>query len=369
MTWVFTPANALTVKRWAEKGSRDGERKLLWAPMMYGDNPNAMRNPGYNKLVRGAIEVITDFQGKTGDRVTIPNVRVVEGRGVHNDAILRGSGAPQALDSMDVYFENVAHQVLSGGKLSERRIALDFRRTVRRSLTDWYHRKVEESIILALWGLTSWYRGTNTTPQNYGPLRNFNNSGETHSMLNAIQAFDSDHIMYAGDATSDATLDSSDVMSAQLITKMETKAMEDLDIPLEPLMTEDGEECFGLVLSNKQLEDLSYDEDFVRRNTQVVPRDGNPLTKRAIGKYSNTYIIPYAKCLQPIVNVTRAIFFGANCLKFAKVDEMEFFEDFADDAKRRVALSVGGAWGVAPAYFNSSRRNCIAVDTWTRAAA
>lgn len=358
MTWVFQPADSLTVKRWSEKASRDAEKALLFAPLMYGTDGTAMRNPEYNKLAKGVIEVITEFQGKTGDRVTIPNVRPVTGRGTHNDKILRGSGATQALDSMDVYFENVAHQLISGGKLSERRIALDFRKTSRASLTDWYRRKVEESIILALWGLTIWYGS---------PFKNFNNSGETESMLNTIQTFDSTHTVYGGDATSDATLDQSDVMTAQLISKIETTATEDLDIPLEPVLTEGGEECFVMVASARQCEQLRYDQDWKDAQQGLKSADpGNPLLRRAIGKYSKTYVIEYAKCLQPIVNVTRALFLGANALKFAKVDDLEFFEDYADDAKRRVALSVGGAWGAVATNFNSTRRGAIAVDTWTR---
>lgn len=358
MTWVFQPADALTVKRWSERGTRDAEKSLLFASLMYGQDGTAMRNPDYNKI-KNAIEVVNDFQGKSGDRVTIPNAQIVTGRGTHNDKLLRGSGAAQGLDSMDLFYENIAHQIISGGKLSERRIALDFRKTSRQSLTDWYRRKVEESIILALWGLTSWY-GT--------PLKNFNNSGETQSMLNTIQPFDGNHTVYAGngDATSDATLTSPDRMSAQLITKIETTATEDLDIPIEPIITMDGEECFVMIVSGRQMEDLLYDDDFRTANTRVIRDADNPLTRRAKHRYSRTYIIEYPKCLQPLQNVTRAIFLGANALRFAKVEELEFFEDFADDARRRVAMSVGGSWGVAPRYLNGSRRNAIAVDTWTR---
>lgn len=361
MTWVFQPADSLTVKRWSEKGTRDAEKALLWAPLMYGTDGTAMRNPEYNKLSRGVINVVTEFQGKTGDRVTIPNVRQVSGRGTHNDKLLRGSGATQPTDSMDVYFENIAHQLISGGPLSERRVALDFRKTARQSLTDWYRRKVEESIILALWGLTGWYGS---------PFSNFNNAlsgAETQSMLNTIQAFDSSHIVYAGDAISDATLDQSCTMSAQLISKIETSAQEDLSIPLEPILSEGGEECFVMVVSGRQAEQLRYDRDWKDAQQGLKAADpSNPLLRRAIGKYSKTYVLEYAKCLQPIANVTRALFLGANALQFAKVDELAFFEDFADDAKRRVAMSVGGAWGPAPTYFNGTRRGAIAVDTYTR---
>lgn len=361
MTWVFQAANALTVKRWSEKASRDTEKSLAFAPLMYGNDTTAMRNPDYNKM-RGAIEVYTDFQGKTGDRVTVPNVRPVTGRGVHGDQLLRGTGASQNLDSMDLYFENFAHQVISGGKLSERRIALDFLKTARRSLSDWYMRKVEEAIVLALWGLTSWY-GT--------PLKNFGGGGtsqaETKTFLNPIQAFDSSHIVYGGDATSDATLDASDRMCAQLISKTETTAQEDLDIPLEPMLTEDGEDCFVLMLSGRQCEDLRYDQDWKDSQAGLKYKDpGNALLRRAIGKYGKTYVVEYPKCLQPRVNVTRGIFLGRDALKLAKVEELEFYQDPADDAKRRTALSVGGSMGVAPSYFNGTRRGAIAVDTWTR---
>lgn len=360
MTWQFGANDSTTVKLWSERVARDAEKQQFFAPMMYSlDNPKALRSPDAAKSV-GIIRVNTEFAGKAGDRVTITNIARLKDRGIHGDGLLQGTGGTLSPYSMDLYFEPIAEQVRTAGPLSERRTVMNFRKEARKALGSWGMRKTEEGIVLALWGLTTW--------ANTKVLDNWNSGdvGETQTFLNAIQPFDSSHILYAGDATSDATIDSSDVMTAQLITKAETTAIEDLDIPIERLNI-NGEDSFVMLCSNKALEQLKYDQDFKDAFQQGAPRSNdNPVIKRAVGRYSMTWIVPYPKTLYPLANVSRAILCGADALQMAKVEDWSWFEDFEDTRKRRKVVSVGAELGIAPTYFNGTRRNAIAIDHYVR---
>lgn len=361
MTWQFGVNDTQTVKLWSEKVIRDADKTQWWAPVMYPVDGDAktLRHPDAGKGGE-IIAVHTDFQNKSGDRVTIHNVAQSTGRGVHGDGYLKNTGATISTYTMNLFYENVAYQIVSSGELSERRTVMNFREHARKNLASWARRKTEGAIVLSLWGLTA--------PNNSSVLTNLNwNTTESEVFLNTIQAFDSDHILYAGDATSDATIDSADVLTAQLITKAETKALEDLSIPLE-MVNIDGEDCFILFTSGRGAEQLRYDPDWRDAQGYGNTRSSdNPLLKRAIGKYSKTYVVEYPNCLNPAANVCRSILAGKNALQMAKVEDWSWFEDYTiDTRKRRKAISIGGFFGMAPTYFNSTRRNALAIDHYVR---
>jgi N4-gp56 family major capsid protein len=356
----FGTNDAETVKKWSELVVRDAEHKLIWAPMMYStDAPKSIRHPDAGKGGK-IIKVHTDFAGqdKKGDTLTIHNVARVTGRGVQGDGLLRDTGANLDTYTMTAKFENYAQQVRSKGELAEKRSVLDFRQQARTELSSWVRRKLEGAIVLSLWGITA--------PNNSGVLTRLNwNTTESEVFLNTIQAFDSDHIVYAGDATSNATIDSADVMTAQLLTKLETKAFEDLDIPLDPI-DNNGEECLYLFLSGRGCEQLQYDPDW--RDAQAVNARGesNPKIKGVIGKYGRIYVINYANCLNPAANVGQGVLVGSDALQMLKVEDPTWFEDFEDTRKRRKVISIGGMTGMAATYFQSARRNAIAVRHYVR---
>ena len=207
-------------------------------------------------------------------------------------------------------------------------------------------------------GLTSW---NNTTKLKYWPQ-----TGAIASVYgNTIQAFDSDHIAYAGTATSNGTITSGDVMTAQFLTKLETTAFEDLSIPLDG-MDVDGQQELILFLSRRGCEQLLYDEDWINANRAGVQSMDNPIVKRSIGKFGNIRVVPYNFCLNPAANVSQGILCGKDAIQMAKVEDFSWFEDFEDTRKRRKVVSIGGMFGAAATYFNSTRRNAIAVRHYVR---
>lgn len=355
-TWEFATGDASTVKLWSEKVIRDAEKHLFFAPLAYTLKSSKSQRATESSKYKGIIQVHSDLQSQKGDRVTLENVARITGRGVHGDGLLAGTGADLNVYTMNLFIENVAMQVRTAGELSERRVVMDFRETAMPELGSWAGRKLEEAIALALWGLTSW---------NNSPYDNWSNNGETSVFGNTIQTFDSAHQLYAGDATSNGTIDSGDVLTAQMLTKAETTAFEDLAIPLEPLNI-DGEDCLILFVSNRGKEQLLYDQEFREAQSANTRGSSNPMLSGTIGKFGRIWVIPYPKAPNPAANVGSAILCGANALQLAKVKDWEWWEGYEDSMKRRKVIAVGGTFGLASTYLNSTRRNAVAINHYQR---
>lgn len=355
MTYAFTASQAETVKLWSAKDTRDAEKAMFFFPLMYGDAGTAKYLPEASKF-KGIIRTVTEFESKSGDRVTIPHSPRVTGVGVEGNTQLRGAGGTQSILSQDVFFNHFAHQLVSDGPLSDSRGVLKFIDVARPGLRDWYRRKVEEAMAIAMFGLTSW--------NNTGVFDNWT-SPTTQTWLNDVETFGSTELSWAGDATSTATVDSADTLTAQLLSKLSTIVREDRAIPLEPVMYE-GQECYVLLTQGRGIEQLMYDENFRSAHTKVIKDANNPLTMRASMKYDRFLIMEYPKCPNVAANVGRSLILGADSLLYAKVKDLAYFQDPADDAQRRTALSVTAAAGVKANKLNSIRRNAHAVDHWVR---
>lgn len=361
MTWEFGINDPETVQKWTEATIRDADKMLTFAPFMTSMTEGAIRNPEASKT-GGVFRVHTDFSGrdKKGRVVTIHNVADIDPAeiGIYGDAIGRDQGANLDTYTMQLKYDSVMLPVRSSGELSEKSTVLDFRKEARAKLAKWAAHKTDGGLWLALNGLTSY---TNGTKLKYWPQ-----NGAISSVYgNDIQAFDADHIAYAGDATSVATVDQGDVLTAQFLTKLETTALEDLSIPLDPFMV-DGMPELILFVGNRGKEQLLYDEDWIKANQAGVQSSDNPIVKRSIGKFGNIRVVPVPFALNLAANVAQAVLCGKDAVQLAKVEDFSWFEDFEDIRKRRKVISIGGMFGMAATYLNGTRRNAMAVRHYSR---
>lgn len=359
-TFNFLAGDAQTVKLYKEKVVRDAEKQMFFSPLVYKKRTGKDEmEPDDPERAQGLIQYHTEFAEKAGDRLTINNVARITGRGTHGDALLANTGANLNYNSMNLYIEPVAHQVKSSGPLSERRVAMDFIEDSTIELTSWLARKLEEAIMLTLAGLVTW---------NNSPYDNWNNTGETAVFLNAIQAFDSTHQLYAGDATTNATIDAADKLSAQVLMKAETTAFEDLAIPLDPFRIA-GEDCLLGFVGNRGKEQLLTDEETREALLQTERSKDTPLLRNSIGRLGRIWIIPYPKMPNPAANVGTLILCGKNAVQMARFDdddEETWWYGFEDNMKRRKVVALGGTYGMASTYLNSTRRNALAINFYQR---
>jgi len=367
MAWVFGDNDPLRVRQWSVLVVRDAEKMQVFAPLMYSiDEASRFKAADASQAV-GVIQVHENFQSQAGDRVTIANTARVSGRGVEGDALLRDTGEDLDTYSMDVYIQPIAQQLRTSGLLSEQRTLLNYRKEFRMKLAQWAARKIEESVILTLSGLTTYYGNTLDTYGQGSSGANTESSvfGNSISALTDTGNAATSHLLFAGDATSDATIGSDDVLTAQLLTKLQTVALESLNIPLEPLRIE-GDDAFILMCSHQGVEQLLYDPDFVQAQRANTYNKQNPLLTGVIGKFGMFYVKPYPKMLKPAANVSRALVLGQNAMHFCKKDDWTWWEGFEDNAERRKVMAISAFLGMAPTTFNSERRNVLAVDHYVR---
>lgn len=371
MSWQFDSSNAATIKRWSTRDTRDAEKSIFWYPMFFADKAKGLKAQAAGMVSaekwKGMIRFFTEFQEMDGgDMIRVPHVPKIVGRGTHGDGQLAGNGAPSTILTQDMYLDFFAHQVYSSGPLSDQRVGLKFIDVNREELAKWYTRKWEEAVVLALWGLTTWYGS---------PLENWNSGsiGETNVFNSTIETYDSEAISYAGDATSDAEIDAGDVLTAQFLSKLRTTIREDRTFPVESMTDDKGQPCFAFVTSGRGIEQLKADEEFRQNHTRVIANADNPLTKRAGYYYDGFYIMEYEKTLRVSQNVGRSLILGADALMMAKHKGIEYFTDPADHAKRKVALSVTGSGALKAHKVAASgtdatmrRRNAHAVDHYVR---
>lgn len=70
--------------------------------------------------------------------------------------------------------------------------------------------------------------------------------------------------------------------------------------------------------------------------------------------------------LKPATNVSRALVLGQDALHLAKKDDWSWWEGYEDNAERRKVVCINAFLGMAPTFFNGTRRNALAVDHYVR---
>lgn len=364
MSWRFAAGDSLIPKINQEKVTRNAEHGLIWAPLMYPAGPaakGAIRNPGYGKGAQ-IIRVAEEFRTKKGDTLVLNNIARITGQPVLADARAKDQKTQLVPYSMTMGYEAFRiPPITSEGKLNDKKVTMEFREQAMQEAPSWARRTTEGILNAHLYGITA--------PSNSAVLTRLNLPSDLTTIAgNAVQTFDSDHLVYAGSAnTTDAEVaaDTSAVLTASLLDTLETKVTEDLSIPLEPVDLGDGEEGFLFVLPGRGVEQLKADPDYREAIRQY---DGplNAMLKRKLVRYGKFVFLEYANCFDPLANVGRALILGKDALQFAKVMDWEWWEGVEDTHDWVNLISIGAMMGAKATVFNSARRNSLAVDFYKR---
>lgn len=336
-----------------EKVQRDAERQMAWGPHMYSDSSEpASKHPDSAKM-QAIIRVNTQFEkGAKGNSVLINNVANLFGSGVEGDGLAIGHRNNIDNYTQELFYKNYVEVVETSGELAEMRSCLKFRSVAHPLLASWVQRKTEGAIVGHLWGLTAPHNSAVMTYLNY-------ETSQTSILNNTIKTFDSTEQFWAGNATSDGTIDSGDTVTMQSISELERFCTEK-SVPPE-LLDIDGEPTWLLFMGGKGCNQLRYDADWQKAN-QFFTKGTNPMLKTAIGRVGKIVVCNYANALNVSANVGRAILCGKDALQMVPVKKPTLFEEKGDLRGRRSIISIGGMLGVSATEFNGTRRNSIAFD-------
>lgn len=150
----FGVNHPLAVKAWAKKLMVES-LKQMWFSKFIGSGS------------RSVIQTFDNLKKDAGDRIRIGLRMQLSGAGVQGDSTAEGNEEALSLYYDDIYINQLRHQVISGGKMSEQRVPFSVREESMQALADWWARRDEEAIANQLAGNTGQsntaYTGNNAT--------------------------------------------------------------------------------------------------------------------------------------------------------------------------------------------------------------
>jgi len=352
MATEFGLNHDLAVKRWSTSLAVEAEVNQYFRKFM-GTGDDAM------------IKVKKDLSKAAGDKITVGLRMKLAGDGVEGDNIIEGTSAEEALSFFadSLYIDQRRKGTKSKGKMSEQRVPYNLRAEGRNALSVWFGEDYDQQIMMALAGA----RGIDTTfhvPTSFTGRAN-----------NTLTSPDASHIIYGGDATGSADLDSSDIMKIALVERLVAKC-ETLDPMIMPFMI-NGEKKYVLLMHTYQAYAIrtatsSNDWIDIRKNT-----DGQKsmLYQNALGEFAGVILHKHRNVVRfntygagGDVEAARALFLGAQAGMIAwgrgGTNGRYSWNEDKDDRGNALAITAGSIYGVKRSIFNSKTYGSIAVDTY-----
>ncbi len=332
---------------------------------------------GYGETASTPVQMLSQLESDAGEQITFDLSMQMAMQPVEGDDTLEGSEDDLKFFSDNVYIDQMRGGVNTGGKMTRKRTVHNLRKVARRRQSEWWARLFDELFFMYLSGPTP---GATTGFQNPGFI--FPNT-YTGFANNALQAPDSDHIMY-GDGTSKATLTTAGKMTRNLVERAATKAAtmgggtEQLP-QLQPIMV-DGEEHFCLVMHNYAAYDLRVESGaggWLEIQKALWQGDGmskNPIAKGGLGMLANVVLHQHKNVLRFTdygsggnIAACRNLFMGEQagvCAFGSPGTNLRFdWHEETRDNGNQVVISSGSIFGIKKTRFNSKDYGMLALDT------
>lgn len=171
---------------------------------------------------------ITDLAKGNGDTVSVDCFNILEGRPTMGDKKLNGRMMSLSSSSMDITLNQSRSGVDSGGKMSQQRTMYDLRTIAKAGLVGWWTRYCDQLKLIHMAGA----RGSQNGMEWAIPLAS--DPEFTEILVNPVKAPTYNRHFYAGDATSLATLDTTDYLKLSDLDRLRT-LIEESDNPLQPV--------------------------------------------------------------------------------------------------------------------------------------
>ena len=352
-----------SVKLWSTSLFVDKARDSYWSQRFVGKGENAQT----------PVQLLTNLEKDSGDTISYDLSIQLKNRPVFGDAIQEGTEESLQFYSDKIIVDQVRQGVNAGGRMTRKRTLHDLRSVAKARASEWWGRWEDEQLFMYSAGS----RGTNVSY--IDPLSYTGFAG------NAFVAPDANHVIYAGAATSDATITSTMVMDLTTLeragTLAETQGGGTTGVPeIRPIRI-DGEDKYVVVMS-------TFQEYSLRTNTSVgqwldiqkaaATGDGskkNPIYKGGLGEYKDL-ILHSHKAVTVFNNWgagsnlpgARASLLGRQALVLAYGSpgsgmRFDWHEETRDNGNQ-IVISTSAIMGVKQSIFNSQFFGSIAVDTY-----
>ena len=346
----FATGDNLAVKLWSKKVSVEA-LKATWVYKFMGKDDNSV------------IQIYDDTQKSAGDRIRIPLRRLLSAAGVQGDATLEGAEERITYYSDDVFINQLRHAVREGGRFSRQLVPFSVREHARLSLQDWWADRIDTWFFNQICG----------------------NTAQTDTRYTGNQtaiAADSDHLIRAGGATTDASMSDSVTYKFSLtLIDVAVEKAKTLDVPIRPIMI-NGESKYVMFLHPYQVTDMRTNvntgqwADLQKAAMQGGMISKNPIYTGALGEYNGVILHASPRIssfsLGAVPTGGRiAVMCGAQAVGMAfgrghSPERYEWVEDYFD-YENQFGVASGCIGGMKKMVFNGSDFATIAIKTFAAA--
>jgi len=295
-------------------GTNDAQTVKIWSSLTLRE---ALKATMFDKLIgtskNSIIQRMVELEKSAGDQIKYDLLMQMTGAGVTGDNRMRDN--EEAL----VYYQDTVNidqlrNAHAFRRMSQQRTLHDMRMDAKSNLSDWFAGKFDDYMFRTLCGDTTLSHGQTAT------------------------APTSNHIIYSGDATSEAGIGNNDQFSLADIDYCKEKA-KTLTPPIRPTSV-NGKDMYVIVLHPYSVTDLKLDVansayiDWPTIQMMAIKRgNSNPNFTGALGAYNN-------------------------CILYESYEE-------ADDYGNEKGISVGSIFGMNKSVMNSHDYGLITIESYS----
>jgi N4-gp56 family major capsid protein len=260
----FATGNASTVKTWSKATEREVLPKTLAGKF----------------ISSGVVTVKDELKKSAGDRVRMNLQMLLSGRGRTGNEVLEGNEEVPVFFTDDLTIDQIRNATRYYGRMDKQRVVYNFRNDSRDQLSDWFADRIDTSFLNQVCGNTA-------------------QTDVAYTGLNATVAPSANKTMWAGAATSAASLTSSDTFDLSLIDKAITRAKVLRDSYGEPIIRPvkiGGGDHYAMILHPFQVKALRVNTstgqwfDIQKAAMQGGEIASNPIFSGSLGVYNGVIL-------------------------------------------------------------------------------
>lgn len=361
MRTVVPFGDAKAQKKWSGKLFIDTNKKSYWARKFVGESENAV------------IQRLTDLESGPGDRVSFDLSVQLRQKPVYGDNRAEGKEEQLKFFTDEVVIDQLRHPVSAGGRMTRKRTAHDLRNVAKERLSDYWAQFIDEMNFIYLSGA----RGIN---EDF--IEDTTWAGHAN---NSIQAPDTAHLIYGGNATAKNNVDSADVMSKATIERFATKtkmmrATDPTTANMLPVMVE-GEPHYVVLMSPFQTHSLRTADTSgwidIQKAAAAAEGRNNPLFKGGLGMIAKCVLHEHESVIRfsdygaagppGVLPAARALGLGrqAGVVAHGTAGGLRFtWKEENRDYGNEPTVIAGTIIGVKKTRFNSKDFGVCAIDTY-----
>lgn len=302
-----TIPSSLVMKAWAKNTWEAGIAKAFF---------NKFTGEGAGNIV----QIKTELKKGKGDSINIPLLMPLSGTGVTGDNDLEGNEEALIYRDFDVTINQLRNAVRIAGNFEEQKTQINMRQDAKSALSDWLATTIDKQIFSAL-----------------------------------TAAPTADRIVYAGSATSENTIGTTDVFTTDLIGEAKRIATADEDTAIKPIRV-NGAERYIMIIDQWQARDLMKDQKWLEAQQYANIRgEKNPIFTGALGMYNGVVIHQCNRISRTATGsagtkVGHALFLGAQAAVMAVGNDPTWNEK-SFDYGNSVGFAFGRIFGIKKAAF------------------